>query len=93
MAHMGIVAWIVLGAIAGMVARLLIGQARGSCCGDIIVGIIGAVVGGVLFNAIGGKGVTGFNLYSLVVATVGAALFLLILRILYRAGTPPPPRQ
>jgi uncharacterized membrane protein YeaQ/YmgE (transglycosylase-associated protein family) len=89
MAHIGIVAWIVLGAIAGMVARLLIGQANGSCCGDIIVGIIGAVVGGVLFNAIGGQGITGFNLYSLVVATVGAALFLLILRILHRAGTPP----
>lgn len=85
-AHMGVLAWIALGAIAGMVARWLVGQNGGSCCGDIIVGIIGAVLGGVLFNALGGTGVTGFNIYSLAVAVVGAAVFLLLLRILGRAA-------
>jgi uncharacterized membrane protein YeaQ/YmgE (transglycosylase-associated protein family) len=94
---MGFVAWVFLGAISGMVARFLVGQSGGSCCGDIIVGIIGAVLGGVLFNSLGGRGVTGFNLYSLVVAVVGAAVFLLLLRVLHHAAGdnrrhPPPPQ-
>ena len=75
---MSIIAWLVLGLIAGFVAsKLYAGSGQGAVV-DILLGIVGAVVGGFLFNALGGAGVTGFNLYSMLVAIVGAVVVLWI---------------
>lgn len=79
---MGILAWIILGAIAGWVASLIMStnESQGIFM-NIIVGIIGAFLGGLVFNFFGAAGLTGFNLYSLVVATVGSVLLLWIVRL------------
>ena len=75
---MSIIAWLLLGLIAGFVAsKLYAGSGQGVVV-DIILGIVGAVVGGFLFNTLGGAGVTGFNLYSMLVAIVGAVVVLWI---------------
>jgi len=76
---MGILAWIILGGLAGAIASGLSGQEHG-CLMNIILGIIGAFVGGFLFSFIGGQGVTGCNIWSLIVATVGALVVLAIAR-------------
>ena len=73
---MSIIAWLILGLIAGFVAsKLYAGSGQGAVV-DIILGIVGAVVGGFLFNVLGGAGVTGFNLYSMLVAIVGSVVVL-----------------
>lgn len=78
---MGILSWIVLGGLAGWIASLLMGSdASQGILANIAVGIVGALVGGFLFNLLGGAGVTGFNFYSLLVATIGAALFIWIVK-------------
>jgi uncharacterized membrane protein YeaQ/YmgE (transglycosylase-associated protein family) len=87
--QMGILAWIVFGAIAGAIAAALMGERTG-CVMNIIVGIIGAFVGGMLVSLLGGIPVTGFNLYSMIVAVLGAIVFLAILRAL--RGRRPPTR-
>jgi uncharacterized membrane protein YeaQ/YmgE (transglycosylase-associated protein family) len=74
---MSILAWIVLGGLAGWIASLIMGtNEQQGCLMNIVVGIVGAVIGGALFSALGGTGVTGFNLPSLIVATVGAVVLL-----------------
>ncbi len=80
---MSILLWIVLGALAGWIAGALTGGGGGLLT-NIIVGIIGAFLGGWLFNQFGSAGVTGFNFYSLLVAVVGAAILLVILRAIRR---------
>ena len=73
---MSILAWIVLGLIAGFVAsKIYVGTGQGTLM-DIVLGIVGAVVGGYLFDAFGSTGVTGFNLWSMLVAIVGAVVVL-----------------
>ena len=72
---MGIVAWIVVGAIAGFITNMIMGGGEG-LIGTILLGIVGAVVGGLIFNALGDAGVTGFNLWSLFVAVLGAVVLL-----------------
>ena len=79
---MSILAWVVLGLVAGFIASKLVSRSGGSLVVDLVLGIIGAVVGGFLFNQLGSAGVTGFNLYSLLVATVGAVVVLLIYHML-----------
>ncbi len=75
---MGIIAWIVLGAIAGFIgSKIFEGQGQGLML-NIVLGIVGAVVGGFIFSAFGASGVTGFNLWSLIVAVVGAIVVLWI---------------
>jgi uncharacterized membrane protein YeaQ/YmgE (transglycosylase-associated protein family) len=75
---MSIVAWLVLGLIAGFIAsKIYEGSGQGVVM-DIVLGIVGAVVGGFLFNTFGGAGVTGFNLYSMIVAVIGAIVVLRI---------------
>jgi len=75
---MGIICWIVLGLVAGFIAnRIDNGRGEGIPL-DIVLGIVGAMVGGWLFNAIGTAGVTGFNLWSLFVAVVGAVVVLVV---------------
>ncbi|MCD6350754.1 MAG: GlsB/YeaQ/YmgE family stress response membrane protein [Armatimonadetes bacterium] len=80
---MGLLSWIFIGALAGALARMLVGQRGRGCLVDIIVGICGAVLGGAIFRALGGAGVTGFNIYSLIVATIGAVLLLALLNALH----------
>jgi uncharacterized membrane protein YeaQ/YmgE (transglycosylase-associated protein family) len=75
---MSLLAWIVLGLIAGFIASKLIYNTGQGLVLDIVLGIVGAVVGGWLFTTFGMAGVTGFNLYSMLVAVVGAALFLVV---------------
>jgi uncharacterized membrane protein YeaQ/YmgE (transglycosylase-associated protein family) len=76
--QMGIIAWIVLGLIAGF-----IGNHTGSgILMDIVLGIVGALVGGFLFSLFGAVGVTGFNIYSMLVAVVGAVVVLWLYHML-----------
>ena len=75
---MSIIGWLILGLIAGFIAsKIYAGSGQGVVM-DIVLGVVGAFVGGILFNAVGGAGVTGFNLYSMVVAVVGAVVVLWI---------------
>lgn len=80
---MGIILWIVLGLIAGWLASIFMktDSAQGPMM-DIIVGIAGALIGGFVMNLLGNVGVTGFNLYSLFVATLGAIILIAIRRAL-----------
>jgi uncharacterized membrane protein YeaQ/YmgE (transglycosylase-associated protein family) len=75
---MSIIAWIVLGLIAGFIASKLVNKTGEGMLMDIILGIVGAVIGGWLFHTFGMPGVTGVNLYSLLVAVIGAAVFLIV---------------
>jgi len=75
---MGILAWIIFGAIAGWLAHLITGKG-GGLISNIIVGIVGAFIGGFVMSFFGGGGVTGFNLSSFLVAVLGAVILLAIL--------------
>lgn len=76
---MSILGWIILGALAGWIASILTNNnAHMGAFANIAVGIVGAFIGGAVMNFFGGAGVTGFNLYSLFVATVGAVLLLFV---------------
>jgi uncharacterized membrane protein YeaQ/YmgE (transglycosylase-associated protein family) len=81
---MSLLAWIVLGLIAGFIASKLVNKTGEGMLMDIILGVVGAVVGGWLFRTFGMPGVTGLNLYSLLVAVVGAAVFLIVYHALTR---------
>jgi uncharacterized membrane protein YeaQ/YmgE (transglycosylase-associated protein family) len=78
---MGIILWIIFGALAGWIASVIMKTDAGAMM-DIIMGIIGAVVGGFLMNLAGQSGVTGFNLYSLFVAVIGAIVVISLGRML-----------
>jgi uncharacterized membrane protein YeaQ/YmgE (transglycosylase-associated protein family) len=84
---MSILAWIVLGLLAGFIGSKLVNKTGEGIILDILLGIIGAVIGGYLFNAFGASGVTGLNLYSLFVAVIGAVLFLVLYHALFRRST------
>jgi len=73
---MSILAWVVLGIIAGFIASKVVNRAGEGLVLDLVLGIIGAVVGGWIFQFFGEAGVTGLNLYSLVVAIIGAIIVL-----------------
>lgn len=75
---MSIIAWIVLGLIAGFIGSKIVNSTGQGVLMDIVLGIVGAVVGGFIFNFFGAAGVTGVNIYSLVVAVVGAVVVLWI---------------
>ena len=80
---MSLVAWIVVGLIAGWLAKMISpGPERGGLLVTLIIGVIGALVGGVLFNYFGRSGATGITLYSILVATVGAVVFLWVWKML-----------
>ena len=76
---MSILVWIIFGAIAGWIASGLMGSA-GGLLWDIVLGIIGAGLGGLVMGLFGQPGVTGFNLYSIVVAVIGAIILVGISR-------------
>jgi uncharacterized membrane protein YeaQ/YmgE (transglycosylase-associated protein family) len=73
---MSIIGWIALGLLAGFIASKIVNKTGEGLFLDIVLGIVGAVVGGFAFNLIGQVGVTGFNIWSLLVAVVGAVLVL-----------------
>jgi uncharacterized membrane protein YeaQ/YmgE (transglycosylase-associated protein family) len=83
---MNIIAWIILGALAGWFASILAGtNAQMGALANIAVGILGAFLGGFLVQAFGGAGITGFNLWSLIVATLGAIVLLMIVKVFTRS--------
>ena len=78
---MGIIGWIILGGIAGWLASIIMKtNEQQGLLGNIVVGIIGGLIGGFVFNLIGGEGVNGFNIYSLIVAVIGAVILLAIFK-------------
>ena len=82
---MGIIAWLVLGLIAGFFASKLVNKTGSGLVLDIVLGVVGAFVGGFVFsNFFGSSGVTGFDLYSMFVAVVGAVIVLLVYHLVVR---------
>ena len=81
---MSLITWIILGLIAGFIASKLVNKRGEGVLLDILLGIGGALVGGWLFSLLGAHGVTGLNLYSLLVATAGAVLVLLAYHAVHR---------
>jgi uncharacterized membrane protein YeaQ/YmgE (transglycosylase-associated protein family) len=79
-----IIAWIVLGLIAGFIGSKLVNRRGEGLFLDILLGVIGAIVGGWLFSTFGMSGVTGLNLYSLLVAVIGAIVVLVVFHVLVR---------
>ena len=75
---MSIIAWLVLGAIAGFIASKIVDKTGQGLLIDIVLGIVGAFVGGYVFSLLGAAPITGFNLYSMVVAIIGAVIVLAI---------------
>jgi uncharacterized membrane protein YeaQ/YmgE (transglycosylase-associated protein family) len=75
---MSIIGWIVLGLIAGFIASKIVNKQGEGLVLDIVLGIVGAVVGGYLFSLFGAQGVSGVNIYSMFVAVVGAIAVLII---------------
>jgi uncharacterized membrane protein YeaQ/YmgE (transglycosylase-associated protein family) len=75
---MGIVSWIILGLIAGFIGSKIVDRQGQGFWLDIALGIVGALVGGFLFSLFGASGVTGLNIYSMIVAVVGAIAVMLI---------------
>lgn len=82
----GIVAWIIVGLLAGGVARWIVRDDRTGCLYTMVVGVLGALIGGALMQASGRKGVTEFDLRSVLVSAVGAVLLLLVLQALSGRG-------
>jgi uncharacterized membrane protein YeaQ/YmgE (transglycosylase-associated protein family) len=84
---MGIIAWIIFGAISGWLASIIARtNERQGWLANIVVGMVGALVGGLLFNLLGGAGITGFNLWSLFVAVIGAVIFLSTVKLFWHSG-------
>jgi len=81
---MSFIAWIVLGLVAGFIASKLVNKSGEGFFLDIVLGVIGAVVGGYLFQTFGMAGVSGVNLYSILVAVVGAVIVLVIYHAIRR---------
>ena len=82
---MSFVAWIILGLVAGFVGSKIVNKTGEGLFLDIILGVVGAIVGGWLFSMFGASGVTGLNLYSFAVAVVGAIVVLVVYHAIRRA--------
>jgi uncharacterized membrane protein YeaQ/YmgE (transglycosylase-associated protein family) len=82
---MGYISWIIFGALAGWIASKLMNKdSEMGAFANIIVGIVGAFIGGFIFNLIGASGVTGFNIWSVIVAVIGACILLYIVNKIKR---------
>ena len=75
---MSIIGWIILGLISGFIASKIVNRTGEGFFLDIVLGIVGAIVGGFIFTVVGATGVTGFNLYSMFVAVIGAIVVLVL---------------
>jgi len=73
---MSIISWIILGVIAGFLGSKIVNKTGQGLIMDIVLGIVGAIVGGLIFSAFGATGVTGLNIWSLIVAVIGAVVVL-----------------
>ena len=79
---MGIISWIIVGLIAGALGKLILpGDDPGGFIVTILIGMAGALVGGFIVGLLGGTGVTGFNIWSILVATIGAIVLLAVFRL------------
>jgi len=83
---MSLIAWIILGIIAGFLGSKVVNRTGEGLARDLILGIVGAIVGGWIFSLFGQGGVTGLNLYSLLVAVVGAVVVLVAYHAVVRAA-------
>lgn len=81
---MGLLSWVIVGGLAGLLGQWLTGGERAGCLLTVLLGIVGAFVGGFVMSLLGFGGVDGFNLWSILVATVGAVLLIVIVRALRR---------
>ena len=81
---MSIIAWLVVGLIAGFIGSKLVNRTGEGLVLDIVLGVVGAIVGGFLFNMFGAAGATGINLYSILVAVVGSVVVLLLYHMVFR---------
>jgi uncharacterized membrane protein YeaQ/YmgE (transglycosylase-associated protein family) len=82
---LGIIAWLILGLVSGFIASKIVNRTGEGLVLDIVLGIVGAFVGGFIFNRFFGvAGVTGLNLYSMVVAVIGAVIVLLLYHLVFR---------
>jgi uncharacterized membrane protein YeaQ/YmgE (transglycosylase-associated protein family) len=79
---MSVIGWIVLGLIAGFIASKIVNKEGEGLILDIVLGVVGAIIGGFLFNQFGAAGVTGFNIYSMFVAIVGAVVVLVVYHLI-----------
>jgi uncharacterized membrane protein YeaQ/YmgE (transglycosylase-associated protein family) len=82
---MNIIAWVIIGALAGWIASQIMGtnKEQGPLM-NIVVGVVGAFIGGFIFNFFGSRGVTGFNIWSLIVSVIGAVVLLWLMKALRR---------
>ena len=80
---MNILLWVILGAVAGWIADMIMKSDHG-VIEDIILGVVGAFVGGFILNFLGQSGVTGFNIYSLIVAVIGAVVLIFLGRLIHK---------
>jgi uncharacterized membrane protein YeaQ/YmgE (transglycosylase-associated protein family) len=83
---MSFLAWIVLGLLAGFIGSKIVNKQGEGLVLDILLGIVGAIAGGWLFNTFGAAGVTGLNLYSLMVAVIGSVVLLVVYHAIRRAA-------
>jgi uncharacterized membrane protein YeaQ/YmgE (transglycosylase-associated protein family) len=81
---MSVIGWIILGLIAGFIASKIVNKEGQGFVLDIVLGVVGAIVGGWLFGLIGHAGVTGFNLYSMLVAIIGSVVVLVVYHAIRR---------
>jgi len=79
---MSIIAWIVVGLLAGGLARRVTGAQKRGCIATTVIGVVGALIGGALCNAAGTRGITHFGLWSVLVAFLGATLLLAVIQAL-----------
>lgn len=82
---MAVLTWIILGLVAGFIASKIVDRHGAGVLYDILLGIAGALLGGWVFTLLGAAGITGFNLYSLVVAVVGSTVLLLLFHAVRRS--------
>jgi uncharacterized membrane protein YeaQ/YmgE (transglycosylase-associated protein family) len=80
---MGILSWLILGLIAGWIGSKIVNKTGEGFFLDIVLGIVGALVGGFLFSLVGAEGVSGLNLYSMVVAVIGSIVVLVIYHTIF----------
>jgi uncharacterized membrane protein YeaQ/YmgE (transglycosylase-associated protein family) len=80
---MSIIGWLVLGLISGFIASKIVNRSGEGFILDIVLGVVGAVAGGAIFSSLGAAGVTGFNLYSMGVAIVGAVVVLIVYHAIF----------
>jgi uncharacterized membrane protein YeaQ/YmgE (transglycosylase-associated protein family) len=81
---MSVIGWIILGLIAGFIGSKIVNKTGQGMVLDIVLGIVGAIVGGVIFSFFGATGITGLNIYSLIVAVIGSVVVLWLYHAMVR---------